>query len=357
MPPSKITFGAKKSPILAVKSCRKKRIFARMNELIDLFTQLGAKLRMAGNDPRWKAAKKRATEENPWFTEREVDRATNALVRDMLDGERLREWLSGYAVPVAVSRNILVVMAGNIPLVGFFDLMCVLLSGHRCLVKPSKKDRALMEEMVRTIRELTPKAKVELYDGSQPIDALIATGSDNAERYFKAHYAGVDQLLRGSRQSVAVLAGDETKEELAGLADDIWAYSGLGCRNVSLIFAPEGYRFTLEMPQGMNPKYRNNYLQQRALLRMRGVEFEDLGEAVLTSGREFPVALSEVVVARYKSLDEVRQWLSEHDRELQCIVSHAIEHPRCVGLGCAQSPALNDYPDAVDVIAWLTRRK
>ena len=190
------------------------------------------------------------------------------------------------------------------------------------------------------------------YDGTSPVDAVIATGSDNANRYFRAHYAGIPSLLRGSRQSVAVLSGHETPEQLAGLADDIWAYSGLGCRSVSLIFAPEGYESALQIPS-VNDKYINNYRQQRALLEMQGRSFVDLGCAVAVEQCAFPAALSRIAYAHYATLDEVAAWLAGHDGELQCVVTGCLPHSRRAGFGCAQSPALTDYPDDRDVLAWL----
>ena len=144
---------------------------------------------------------------------------------------------------------------------------------------------------------------------------------------------------------MAVLSGRETEAQLAGLADDIWAYSGLGCRNVSLVFLPEGAE---------QAKYRNNYLQTRALLRMQGCPFVDLGAAVAVEQREFPRALSEIAYARYRSADEVAAWLAEHDAELQCVVTESLPHARRADFGRAQSPSLTDYPDNRDVLAWLS---
>ena len=233
----------------------------------------------------------------------DIRRAVRAIACDMLQREKLEAWLADYpALPVAEPRRVLVVMAGNIPLVGFFDLLCVLVSGHGCLVKPSAKDSVLMEHVVGLLREIDPSAPVRLYD--------------------------------------------------AGLADDIWAYSGLGCRSVSLIFAPEGYEPALQIPP-VNDKYINNYRQQRALLEMQGRPFVDLGCAVAVEQCAFPAALSRIAYAHYATLDEVAAWLAGHDGELQCVVTGCLPHSRRAGFGCAQSPALTDYPDDRDVLAWL----
>lgn len=325
-----------------------------MKNAIDLFSELGVRLCGFGGDDVTRAVMNAACRANGWFTPAEVCRAVGAIARDMLNREKLETWLAAYpAVPVAAPRRVLVVMAGNIPLVGFFDLLCTVVSGHRCLIKPSAKDSVLMEYIVALLRDIDDSAPVEFYDGVSPVDAVIATGSDNANRYFRARYAGIPSLLRGSRQSAAVLSGDETPEQLAGLADDIWAYSGLGCRSVSLLFLPEGYEPTLQMPP-VNDKYKNNYLQVRALLAMQGHPFLDLGAAVAVEQRAFPTALSQISYTHYKTPDEVAGWLAVHDDELQCVVTECLPHSRRAAFGCAQSPALTDYPDNRDVIVWLT---
>lgn len=319
-----------------------------------LFSTLGKRLSEFGFSDDSRRIIDVACAHNEWFSPAEVRRAVRALVDEMLQPDKLSAWLAAYpALPVTRSRRVLVVMAGNIPLVGFFDLLCTLASGHTCLVKPSSKDAVLMEYIIGMLHDIDPEVAVRLYDGTEVIDGLIATGSNNAVRYFKSRYADIPTLLRGSRQSVAVLAGNETSEQLRGLADDIWAYSGLGCRNVSLIFAPEGYKPALQMPD-MNRKYINNYRQQKALLSMQGRTFSDLGQALLVEQQEFPGALSCIACSRYRSINEVEEWLRQHDEELQCVVSTCITHSRRVDFGHSQAPGLTDYPDDKDVMEWLT---
>lgn len=318
----------------------------------DLFSELGRRLCGFGDDARSQEAIRRACAANGWFTPREVVRAVSEIRDRMLRPEELDRWLAHYPAFGTAPRRVLVVMAGNIPLVGFFDLLCVVAAGHVCLVKPSSKDRVLIEYVVELLRTIDPAAAVAFYREGEPVDAVIATGGDNAVRYFRMRYAGLRTLLRGHRQSVAVLSGRETAAQLAALADDIWAYSGLGCRNVSLVWVPEGCDFAPQVP-AVNPKYRNNYLRERALLTMTERPFVDLGAAVVVEQREFPAALSRIACARYRSPDEVEAWLAEHDAELQCVVSECVDHSRRVGFGCAQSPGLTDYPDDRDTMAWL----
>lgn len=326
-----------------------------MKETIEIFSELGRRLRGFGTDVAQQRVIERACAANGWFTPRDIRRAVEAISSQMLDPERLRCWLAAYeGIPVAEPRRVLVVMAGNIPLVGFFDLLCVVASGHRCLVKPAAKDRELMEYICGLLREIEPAVAIEEYDGRAAVDGVIATGSDNANRYFRSRYGGIPALLRGNRHSVAVLSGRESESQLEGLADDIWVYSGLGCRNVSLLFVPEGYDLRLRVPDGMNPKFVNNYRQARALLTMEGQPFVDAGGALLVRRRDFPRMLSELAVAEYRTTVEVDEWLAAHDGELQCVVSTCVDHSRRVDFGRAQSPTLMDYPDDRDILRFLT---
>ena len=167
-----------------------------MKSAIELFSALGRRLADFGGDVPTQEVAERACRANGWFTPADVRRAVAAIADGMLRRDRLETWLAPYPVPVAVPRRVLVVMAGNIPLVGFFDLLCVLAAGHRCLVKPSAKDRVLTEYVVGMLRELDPEVPVGFCDGSSPVDAVIATGSDNANRYFRAHYAGIPSASR-----------------------------------------------------------------------------------------------------------------------------------------------------------------
>lgn len=319
-------------------------------ERLKLFCELGR--RLGALTPEAEVVR-RAAAENPWFAPREICRAAGAIAGRMLVRGPLEEWLSRYpALPAATERRVRIVMAGNIPMVGFFDLLCVLAAGHRAVVKYSGKDRTMMHWVVGQLLAMEPALPLEEERG-QAADAVIATGGESANRYFRAQYAGLPALLRGSRQSVAVLAGDERPEELARLADDLFAYSGLGCRNVSLLFVPRGFVPALKVPP-MSEPYRSNYRQQKALLTVTGRPFTDLGGALLLEQRAFPAALSTIAIAPYDDLPEVERWLAEHDGELQCVVSRCIGHSRRVDFGRAQSPGLADYPDDVDVMEFLS---
>lgn len=321
-------------------------------DAIDLFGRLGDRLARFGSDDASRKVLARACAANEWFMPADVLRAVQAVRTELLDRRKLAVWLGRYAVPARAPRRVLVVMAGNIPLVGFLDLLCTLAAGHCCLVKPSGKDRVLTEYVIGQLRSIDPSVPVEVCDGQVAAEAVIATGSDNANRYFRVQYAGLPTLLRGSRQSVAVLSGRETAEQWQALADDVFAYSGLGCRNVSLLFVPRGCDVRLAAP-AMNPKYVNNYRQTKALLEMEGRPFRDLGAAVLVEERAFPTALSRIHYSFYDDLSEVSAWLAQQDGVLQCVATTCLDHPRRTAFGRAQRPALGDYPDDRDVMEFL----
>ena len=342
----------------------------KKEQIIHLFVSLGERLAHFGEDSASRQAIADAAAANSWFSEREIRHAVEALRIQMLDEGRLRSWLDRYpTLPVATPRKVLVVMAGNIPLVGFFDLLCVLASGNRCLVKPSSKDRILMQFIIDQLSEIDPQVEVELFDGNTTPDAVIATGSDNAVRHFQAEYGSLPMLLRGSRSSVAILTGAESIDELRALCGDIYIYSGLGCRNISLIFVPENYDIeqladTMRTYSEHNVSYLNNYRQRRAILTMNGVAHTDLGHSLLIEECEFPTAISQINIARYSSLTEVSEWLATHDEEIQCVACNDVEYiaqqantcaplRRATALGTTQQPSLTDYPDAADVMEWV----
>lgn len=319
--------------------------------MIELFVTLGQRLADFGQTPQTAAVIRRAVAANPWFLPQEIIQSVDVLRSEMLDRQRLEAWAAAYP-STRTSKRVLVVMAGNIPLVGFFDLLCVLVSGHECWVKTSSKDTALMSYIVDLLKSIDSEVPLRITDSEVRPDAVIATGSDNTNRYFRTLFGGIPSLLRGSRQSVAVLSGEETPAELNGLEEDIFAYSGLGCRNVSLLFLPRGFLPALRCT-AVNPKYRNNYLQTRALLRMQGVPFIDLDGALLREERSFPTALSCLHYTFYDTPDEAEEWLASHDGELQCVVSRCVQHSRRVPFGAAQHPLLTDYADDADTMRFL----
>ena len=317
-----------------------------MKSTIEIFSELGTRLRSI---PQSIIAA--AEEQNEWFCQ--ISTAIDAICTQMLDRAKLQQWLDLYPAPTRDPKRIGIIMAGNIPAVGFADLLYTVASGNIPVVKYSSKDSVLMRHIVSELKDIAPQIRIEQLESCSTIDALIATGSDTAALHFRTMYGDIPTLIRGSRHSVAVLTGSESRAEIEALERDIFTYSGLGCRNVSLIFAPQGFDFQLSVPK-MPEGYTNNYRHARALMTMQGKEFADLGGAIVMEGEAtFPRHISCINIYRYSSLDEVRLWIEQNNHRLQCVVSAVEGLSRRVDFGQAQYPALNDYADDVDVMKFL----
>lgn len=316
---------------------------------------------------QWERAVEDAGRDNEWFTPGQIGRAVEALQGEMLRSERLSEWLLLYRKPAGFqSRRVGIVMAGNLPLVGFADLAAVVAVGHRAVVKPSSKDRALTEFVVGKLRE--SGCGIEIVDELLPegLDGVIATGGDAAREFFAERFADIPALLRGSRQSVAVLTGSETDGELKGLAEDMFLYWGLGCRSVVRLFVPRGFDmevlaaklsvFSLEK----HSKYGECYRSARAVAAMGDGCWADGGFFVLrrVAMKTGPVVpnVAEILWSEYDSADEASAWLAQHEEELQCAAGAVPEgFPRRVSLGGTQRPAWRDYADGIDTVEFLLR--
>lgn len=317
-----------------------------MKGTIEIFTELGVRLQSI---PQSVIAE--AYEQNEWFCQ--IPTAIEAICSQMLCHNKLSSWLALYPIAPHAPKRIGIIMAGNIPAVGFADLLYTIASGNIPVVKYSSKDRVLMEYIVGQLLEIESALTIEQMGSNSQIDALIATGSDTAALHFRTLYGDIPTLIRGSRHSIAVLTGSESEEEIAALQRDIFTYSGLGCRNVSLIFAPHGFEFSLAVPQ-MPQGYANNYRHARALMTMQGERFTDLGGAIAVEGEaKFPRHISCINIYRYSTLNEVTEWIAENDSRLQCVVSKVERLTRRVDFGMAQYPGLNDYADDVDVMKFL----
>ena len=325
---------------------------------INAFVRLGERLSACRRDENFKRVCEKAVSQNSWFSLSDIYNAAEAICKQMLDENKLNLWVKSCIPRVRQPRNVLIIMAGNIPLVGFFDLMCVVISGHRAIVKTSSKDRVLMGYIIEQLKDICIDIPIDYYNGTQPVDALVAMGGDNAIRLFDEKYPAIPKLLRASRSSVAVIDGTETEEELHGLAKDIMLYSGLGCRNVGNLFIPYGYDISnickaLNNTSYVNSKFINNYKQTKAILTMDKTDFYDCGTVLLVNSARLPEAISQVNYTFYSSESELREWLNDNDSNIQCVVGH-LSHPRSVGFGCSQTPSLFDYPDGVDTMKFLS---
>ncbi len=324
------------------------------------FIRLGETLENAirTEDPAFTRAVEKSCGSNPWFTPENVTQAFRAICGTMLRKDALEEWLAAYRGPVSTPSDVGIVMAGNLPLVGFHDLLCVLLSGHRAWIKPSSKDRILTEYVVGLLKIIDPSLPVRLTDSLRSPDAVIATGSDLANRYFREAFGEVPRLLRGNRTSVAVLMGGETRGELEGLARDAFQYFGLGCRNVSRLFVPSGYDFTdfLEAAQAnpvLHEGYGNAFRQLRAVLAMNGESFIDGGFFILRKNAGVPEALPDLLYSEYDAAEEVKEWIGFNREKLQCVVCSPGLMDGSVAFGTTQVPRPGDYADGRDTMDFL----
>lgn len=302
---------------------------------------------------------------NPWFTESNCLRALEGIGKNFLDATQLRSFADSYRLPALPGkvRNVAIVMAGNIPLVGFHDWLCVFLAGHRALIKLSDKDAVLLPYLLQCLAEIHPETADQaiILDKLTGFDAVIATGSDNSARYFKHYFSKVPHLIRANRNGIAVIHGDESSADLDGLSKDIAAYFGLGCRSVSHLYVPKGYDFIplMERLDQMaelehHDRYRNNYDYQCALLLLNKIPFLQ-GRNILL--REDPALISPMACLHYSpfaTMDELVHLLETRRTAIQCVVS-AKEIPgwHVVMPGMAQSPELADFADGVDTMQFL----
>ena len=322
-----------------------------MKHIVDIFSALGERLTRFGGDENSNRIIEEAIAANGWFTRVDILRAVEAIRVEMLDRAKLESWLKNYTKS-AQPKRVAVIMAGNIPLVGFFDLLCVLAAGHECHLKSSSKDSVLMRYIVEQLRDIDPNIAIYNYSADAAYDMAVATGGDDANAYFREHFTGTRTLLRGSRHSVAVLNGKESAEELRALYNDITAYSGLGCRSVSMLFVPQGYIPAFECGVAENVKLKRNVQAMRATLTIEGAEFWDAGAFIMRRGEDFAQSLAVVTIREYADIEDVKAWLNSNAEHIQCVVSNlGIEGSQ--PLGRAQYPALMDYADGVDTMRFL----
>lgn len=294
---------------------------------------------------------------NGWFDLANVKNALEGIAF-MLDPSKLEKWLFTYDVPVENPKIVGIVMAGNIPLVGFHDLLCVLAAGHVAVIKPSSDDSFLVETLVGWIAEVEPRLKknIEIRDKLTGIDAVLATGSDNTARYFEYYFRKIPHIIRKNRTSVAILDGSETDNELAMLGMDIFSYFGLGCRNVSKVYTPKGFDLTSIFPSfeayssiAHHNKYRNNYDYHKSIYLVNKTPHLDTGFLLVTSTNELVSPISVLYHQEYENMERMEQLLKTQEDKIQCIVSK--QH---TPFGAAQRPELWDYADNVDVLGFLS---
>jgi hypothetical protein len=301
----------------------------------------------------------RATIENPWFTKENIKLSLQGL-SSMLEPQKIEKWLQNYPDKGAVtSHRVGMVLAGNIPMVGFHDIFTTLVAGHKPVVKQSQQDKLLLPALFQLFEKSTGNEgifEVEWIEGKLPeVDAIIATGSNNTSRYFEYYFSKYPHIIRKNRSSVAILSGDESEEELKKLGHDIFSYFGMGCRNVSKVYFPENFdtdRFFKAIydfkPIINSHKYANNVDYYRALWLMNSEDILENGFLILRPSEALHSPIATLFYETYKDEEKVRESLNLLTDQIQRVVSR-----KDTPFGKSQSPELWDYADGIDTMAFL----
>ncbi len=300
---------------------------------------------------------------NGWFTPEQVYFAINSWA-DALTEENLNKWLSSYDFLNINTKMVGLILAGNIPLVGFHDFLSVLISGHKVLVKTSSNDQYLIKFLAKYIISINPEIEhyITFTDGKlENFDAVIATGSNNTARYFEFYFKDKPSIIRKNRNSVAVLTGKESHEDLVKLGEDIFRYFGLGCRNVSKLFIPKNYDFQpffraiyAYKDVIFYEKYSNNYDYNKAVFLMSNFKLLDNEFLTLKEDSSYASPISSVFYEYYENLEEIKKQLENDADQIQCIVSKGIID-NSIAFGETQKPNLWDYADNIDTIKFLLK--
>ena len=326
----------------------------KLQNRIEILLRLGKY--MKENNPEWQDIKLKASVANGWFISQFIELAVNNIVDYFLEENRLRTWINHYHIDDNINpKNIGIVMAGNIPLVGFHDFLCVFVSGNMQTIKLSSKDDILLKHLVQKMYtwDTTMQDYVSFAAMLKGCDAYIATGSNNSAVYFDYYFSKYPSIIRRNRTSVAILKGDESKEELEKLADDIHVYFGLGCRNVTKIFVPREYDFVPLLQSfrdykffADHHKYKNNYDYNLSVMIMNN-RFYMTNEGILLSENDSVFSpISQLNYGFYDDLETLESSLKDNN-DIQCIVGKEID------FGKAQTPLLMDYADGIDTMQFL----
>ena len=296
---------------------------------------------------------------NPWFTKENIEKALGAW-HEQLKVDMLTAWLNPYKLQeVSIPKKVLIIMAGNIPLVGFHDFLTVLISGHKVVVKMSSTDNVLVKVLIEKLISIAPEFKesIDFIDDvkNRKFDGVIATGSDNSAQYFEYYFKRAKKIIRKNRRSVTVLDGGESDMDLKGLADDVFSYFGLGCRNVSKLFLPKGYDlnklFEAFFPYSHvvdHKKYGNNYDYNKAIFLMGSNKLVENGFLLMKEDKSLLSPVAMLYYEYYDDIETVEQFIEENAEQLQCVVSK-----KDIAFGNTQKPNLWDYADGVDTVEFL----
>ena len=332
-------------------------------ERMDVLSQLGEHLQ--GKDDFLEALIHRTEYNNAWFTKDNQRQAIQAIATAFLNKEKLKNWVAAYTFPDdKTPKTVGLVLAGNIPLVGFHDILCVFIAGHRAQIKLSEKDPYVLPYLIKLLAKFDTRTAdyFEIVERLQNFDKVIATGSNNSARYFDAYFGKYPHIIRRNRNAVAVLNGKETTEDFIELGKDVFRYFGLGCRNVAKIYVPQAFDFNqmLEVfhenykQYALHSKYKNNFDYNYALYMLNKIPIWNNGCLILTQDQAIQSRIANLHYEYYDDLGALEHELQQKEEEIQCIVGNIrFDNLSTIPFGEAQQPTLTDYADGVDTLAFL----
>ncbi|HMQ07539.1 MAG TPA: acyl-CoA reductase [Saprospiraceae bacterium] len=333
-----------------------------LEERIDRLAEMGQQML---KDPHMEEITHKAYAANPWFTIENVKKSIEVICTEYLNRAKLQEWTRQYNIHTTPqSKAIGLVMAGNIPAVGFHDLLSVWICGYKALIKFSTKDQNIMSWITGWMNRLDTRednyiTEVELLTN---FDAVIATGGDNTSRYFEYYFRHVPHIIRKNRNGIAILHGSENYDDLYLLGHDVFSYFGLGCRNVSRLWAPESFEVDALLEPWNNfdhvmdhTKYKNNYDYNLALFLLNKEKFIQHPNILLKEDDQIASRIACINISRYQSLQEVMDDINHNADKIQCIISaQSMGGVSVISPGQSQNPSLWDYADGVDTMQFLT---
>lgn len=327
------------------------------------FSKLGNFLLDENNTDTLKSVYANARNENAWFTEDNVKLALENIAKNYLNLIQLENYVEKYGIKENLSpRKVGIVMAGNIPAVGFHDLLCTVLTGNIALIKLSSSDSVTMRFLISKLFEFDEslKEKIKIIERLNDAEVLIATGSDNTAKHFDYYFANKPRIIRRNRTSVAIFDGSESRTDLANLGNDIFQYFGLGCRNVSKLYVPVGYVFdkfyesidywsTIQL----HHKYNNNYDYNKSIYLVNRVAHLDNGFLLLKQDSALVSPISACFYETYENETHLKELIAAQSEKIQCIVSKERKFDNSFTFGEAQTPKLDDFADGVDTMRFL----
>lgn len=345
--------------------------FAKLSDfLTDLTTQKNTKItqkKLKNELEKFNTTLNKTTIHNPWFTKNFTLTQLNAIAQSTTK-KNIENWILPYKNKInkTKQKKIAVIMAGNIPLVGFHDIISTLITGHKIIIKPSSKDKILPKKITQILSIINPEFNKLIKFSEEKItnfDAIIATGSNNSARYFNYYFAKYPNIIRKNRNSIAIITGNENIKTLEQITDDIFIHFGLGCRNIAKIYVPEKYNFNkiFQATQKYkniikHNKYANNYTYNRTIYLMNNHKFLDNNFFIIKQQNSIPSPIAVIHFQYYKNTQKLKETIKNNINKIQCIVSE--DKNICENTtqpGKTQFPKLNDYEDNINTIDFLLK--